>query len=91
MTNRIRIADLIGKDVSGVRGDVRGGRYEEMEPLVRTLTKVERRPVKKYGVKSRWIYVHWTPEPRSDGGIDCGYSGWEESYFNELDPAIIVR
>lgn len=90
----IRIADLIGKDnLSGIRGDVRGGRYDYMEPLVRTLTKCERRMERKTGSKTAkepWIYLCWNPEPRTDGQLDCGYSGWQEEHFHELDPVVIA-
>lgn len=89
----IRVADLIGKDVSSIRGDVRGGRYPESGSLVRTLVKCERKRKTEYKSQGKqwWIYLHWKPEPRTDGGRDCGYSGWEEGRFKELDPVIIVE
>ena len=86
----IRIADLIDKDLAGIRGDVRGGRYDWAEPLVRTLVKCERRTERRMGskVKEPWIYLYWIPEPRKDGMTDCGYSGWQEEHFRELDPVV---
>ena len=90
MAQSIKVADLIGQDVTSIRGDVRGGRYDWAEPLVRTLTKVVRHVEKRGKEKSTWITMYWTPEPRFDGQIDCGYSGWEESHFNELQPVVIV-
>jgi hypothetical protein len=88
---QIKVADLIGKDVTGIRGDVRGGRHDWAGPLVRTLTKVTRCTEKRNGQKSTWIRIYWTPEPRSDGYLDCGYSGWEESYFKKLRPVVIIN
>lgn len=92
MMTKLRIADLIGKDVTGIRGDVRGGRYPEFGPLVRTLTKVERRMERctPKRPKEPWVYLLWTIEPREDGVPDCGYSGWQEEHFNGLDPVVIV-
>lgn len=91
-TQTIRIADLIGKDVTGIRGDVRGGRYDDFEPLVRTLTKCERKMKSAHKGRERepWIYLYWKPDQMRDGRIDCGYSGWQEEHFNDLNPAIIV-
>ena len=28
----------------------------------------------------RWLFVRWIPEPRDDGGRDCGYSGYSEDH-----------
>lgn len=82
--NTIRVADLVGKDISGMRADVRGGKYSS-EPLVRTLIRAERRKerTRKSEPRTDWLYLYWKPEQREDGMPDCGYSGWEEKHHNE--------
>lgn len=47
-------------------------------PLMRQLTRVYWK--RKHG--TRWLYWEWTPEPRSDGVRDCGFSGITENNPN---------
>lgn len=93
--NTIRVIDLVGKDIRGIRADVRGGKYDYMEPLVRTLIRAERKleSSRKGEPKTAWLYLYWKPEQHPDGGIDCGYSGWEEAYHNEQEqpPCVVVQ
>ncbi len=80
---RQTVASLVGKDIAGLRANVRFA-YDST-PMVRNLLRAER--IQKKGVT--WFYLYWTPEAATpEGKMDCGYSGFEETYHAEDPPKV---
>jgi len=89
----LRIIDLVGKDVSGIKVDLRtrlkngSFRYAGVEPLnpvISMLKTVEFRQ-EKVGAhkKHRWLY--WTWDTRTlNHEMQCGYSGTASDDMNEI-------
>ena len=82
-TTRVRVLDLLGTEVAGIRAQVRT-RYDwaAWSPMWRTLKGVRR--LASGGVE--FVRIDWDPEGRTpDGWIDCGFSGRATSIADDWE------